>query len=319
METASQSATALLALMKLKRVGRRAALRVVSGVASGIEQGDGLAYRDAIFARAERAKFPLEDLREAWMKAEDEIGKSLAASIGVLSFFDEVYPSRLKDIPDPPAILFVRGDRKSLYAPRSLAIVGTRKPTLYGEKVAQRLGQTVAESGIVVVSGLALGCDAFGHKGCLDGNGVGVAVMAHGLDRIYPATNRKLGEQLLEHGGCLVSEYPIGMTPARTAFAERDRIQSGLSDAVLVIETDVTGGTMHTVRFARDQHRALACIEHPDKWLSEEKTRGNQKLIADKWAKPIPDGQALVEFIENLNPSLSSETSKRAAQESWTF
>jgi len=315
METASQSATALLALMKLKRVGRRAALRVVSGIG----HDDGQAYKDAIFARAERAKFPLEDLREAWMKAEDEIGRSLAASIGVLSFFDEEYPSRLKDIPDPPAVLFVRGDRQSLYAPRSLAIVGTREPTSYGQTVAQRTGKAVAEFGIVVVSGLALGCDAFGHEGCLDGNGVGVAVMAHGLDRIYPATNRKLGERLLEKGGCLVSEYPIGMKPAPNAFAERDRIQSGLSDAVLVIETDVKGGTMHTVRFARDQHRALACIAHPDKWLSEEKTRGNQKLIADKWAKPIPDGQALVEFIEHLDPSLSSGILKRATQESWTF
>lgn len=316
METASQSATALLALMKLKRVGRRAALRVVSGIG----QDDGLAYKDAIFARAERAKFPLEDLREAWLKAEDEIGKSLAASIGALSFFDDEYPTRLKDIPDPPAVLFVRGNRGSLYAQKSIAIVGTREPTSYGQSVAQRTGKTVAESGVVVVSGLALGCDAFGHEGCLDGNGVGVAVMAHGLDRIYPVANRKLGERLLEHGGCLVSEYPIGMKPARTAFAERDRIQSGLSDAVLVIETDVKGGTMHTVRFARDQHRALACIAHPDKWLSEEKTRGNQKLIADRWAKPIPDGQALVDFIEHLNPDQPSASStKKTEQESWAF
>jgi DNA processing protein len=129
---------------------------------------------------------------------------------------------------------------------------------------------------------------------------MGVAVLAHGLDTVYPAANRGLAARLLDKGGCLVSEYPVGTPPARTSFAERDRIQSGLSDGVFVIETDIKGGTMHTVRFSRNQQRPLGCVSHPKKWLSEEKTQGNQKLIADGWATPIPNGQALLAFLERI-------------------
>ncbi|WP_425467320.1 DNA-processing protein DprA [Rubellimicrobium roseum] len=226
------------------------------------------------------------------------------------SFHDEGYPHRLRGIGDPPAVLFVKGDPTGLDAPRSLAVVGTREPTEFGSEVARRSGQSAAQAGFAIVSGLAHGCDTFGHEGCLEGNGVGVAVMAHGLDRIYPVSSRDLSVRLLETGGCLVSEYPLGMTPVRAAFAERDRIQSGLSDGVLVIETDEKGGTMHTVRFALEQQRSLACISHPNKWLSFEKTRGNQKLIKEGRARPIPDGEALLSFLAEIPPQIGSlETS----------
>ncbi|MCH8275856.1 MAG: DNA-processing protein DprA, partial [Armatimonadetes bacterium] len=175
--------------------------------------------------------------------------------------------------------------------------------------------ETAAEAGFAIVSGLAHGCDTYGHEGCLEGHGVAVGVLAHGLDRVYPAANRDLAERLLESGGCLVSEYPVGVRPMRAAFAERDRIQSGLSDGVLVIETDVKGGTMHTVRFSRDQGRPLACIDHPEKWLGEEKTMGNQKLIKDGWATPIPDGDALARFLDYITPNLSGETDTRSEAE----
>ena len=142
----------------------------------------------------------------------------------------------------------------------------------------------------------------YAHEGCLEAQGIGVAVLAHGLDMVYPAANRGLAERLLDRGGCLASEYPVGTTPVRSAFAERDRIQSGLSDGVLVIETDVRGGTMHTVRFARDQGRALACIEHPQRYRSEDETRGNRKLIEEGSARPIPDGDSLTDFLNGLKP-----------------
>lgn len=295
-ETAS-AATALIALMKLRGVGRRAALRIVN---TRPQEPDAESYRDSIMARAEQAKLPEAELADAWKRAEEQLGKSAAAGIWAYSIHDEDYPPRLRDTPDPPAVLFVKGDTRALHGPKLVAIVGTREPTPYGETVARRSGKTAVETGFVVVSGLANGCDTLGHEGCLDANGVGVAVMAHGLDKVYPSANRELAARLLEKGGCLVSEYPVGMAPARAAFAERDRIQSGLSDGVFVIETDIKGGTMHTVRFSRDQQRPLACVAHPEKWLSEEKTRGNQKLIADGWATPIPDGPALLAFLDRI-------------------
>ena len=290
----TQSTIGLAALLMLKGVGRRAALRIIS---SPLQVGSA---REHLVELARAAKVSDLDVAGAWSKAEDNLDRSLESGINAFSFHDEGYPERLRHMPDPPAILYVKGDTSGLHSAHSIAVIGTREPTAYGEKVARRSAGTATEQGFVVVSGLAHGCDTLGHEGCLDHNGVGVAVMAHGLDKVYPAANRGLASRLLEAGGCLVSEYPLGMTPMRTAFAERDRIQSGLSDAVLVIETDVKGGTMHTVRFSREQKRALACIDHPESWRHEPKTQGNQMLIADGWAVPILDGEALLSFLNSV-------------------
>ncbi|NKL24237.1 DNA-processing protein DprA [Rhizobium leguminosarum] len=303
----SSTSVALTALMKLKGVGRRGALRIVHGP---IPDSDA---REIIADRAMRAKLPEMELFTAWDRAEAELENTKANGIKFYSFHDKGYPERLRNIPDPPAVLYIKGDVSGLHAAKCLAVVGTREPTPYGEAVARKSAATAAEAGFTIVSGLAHGCDTLGHEGCLDVRGVGVAVMAHGLDKVYPAANRGLASRLLENGGCLVSEYPLGVTPMRTAFAERDRIQSGLSDAVLVIETDVKGGTMHTVRFSREQKRILACIDHPSKWKHEDKTKGNQMMIAERWARGIADGPALTQLlsdIENAKPSVETTPTK---------
>ncbi|MBW8639036.1 DNA-protecting protein DprA [Hoeflea sp. WL0058] len=307
-EAISASSAALTALMKVKGVGRRAALRIIN---SPLPQDD-VKYR--FLNLAAQAKLPTEVLSEAWERTQDELERTRFEGIKFFSFHDEGYPKRLRNIPDPPAMLYVKGDVAGLNAPKSLAVIGTREPTQYGEKVARRSASTAAEAGFVIVSGLAHGCDTYGHEGCLDAHGTGIAVMAHGLDKIYPAANRGLAGRLLEFGGCLVSEYPLGVTPMRQAFAERDRIQSGLSDAVLVIETDVKGGTMHTVRFSREQHRALACIKHPSNWNREDKTRGNQQLIAQNIARGVSDGAELIAFLNKIKDarSLTFETNNKS-------
>lgn len=320
----SLGAIALLALMGLRGVGRRGALRIAEAPP---EAGESAAYRDRILENAEKARLSVADLRDAWDRATEKVTASEEAGHAVLSVYDKRYPIRLSKIGDPPAVLFAKGDLNVLEADRLVAVVGTREPTAFGEKVARRTGRTAAEVGFVVVSGLAHGCDTLAHEGCLDTHGIGVAVMAHGLDKVYPAANRGLAERLLAGGGCLVSEYAIGATPMRTAFAERDRIQSGLSDGVFVVETDVKGGTMHTVRFAREQGRGLACVEHPERLRSEDKTKGNQVLIADKWAYPVPDGEALLGFLRTLHspagdalPEPSAAPPKIAdAQQAWAF
>jgi len=294
---ASQNVTALVALMKLRGVGRRGALRMLEGTGSDPDPGS---FRRSVIDNAVRAKLGKDDIIAAWSTSEGQLRDSSDAGIQAFSIYDEGYPTRLRNIPDPPAVLYVKGDLGGLSRPLSLAVVGTREPTTYGAKVARKSAASAVEAGFVIVSGLAHGCDTYGHEGCLDAGGVGIVVLAHGLDKIYPAANRDLAKRLLDHHGCLVSEYPIGVTPMKTAFAERDRIQAGLSDGVLVIETDIKGGTMHTVRFAREQRRGLACIDHPEKLRGEDKTKGNQQLIADRWAKPIPDGAALSDFLAEL-------------------
>ena len=289
-ETVSTNTISLLSLMKLKGVGRVKALQIVKSPM--IETGSECC-RDELLESMARANLDAVgsiELADAWRKSEDQLDRGRELGVRAFSYHDDGYPARLRKTPDPPAVLFVKGSAEGLHASRGLAVVGTRAPTSYGREVAQRSGRIAAEAGFVVVSGLAHGCDTHAHGGCLEGRGVGVVVLAHGLDKVYPAANRGLAERLLENGGCLTSEYPVGTRPVPPAFAERNRIQSGLSDGVLVIETDVRGGTMHTVRFARDQGRALACIDHKKRYRSEDKTRGNQTLIADGCA--IPYGTA---------------------------
>ena len=305
--TVSSTAISLLALMKLKGVGRVRALKMIdrSMNETGFES-----CREALMDRIARAHRPYVrsgEVFDAWMKSEDQLNRGLEFGVQAISFHDEGYPARLRETPDPPAVLFVKGSVQGLHATKGLAVVGTREPTSFGKEVAKRSGRTAAEAGYAIVSGLAHGCDTHAHEGCLEARGIGVVVLAHGLDKVYPAANRGLAERLLENGGCLTSEYPVGTTPIRSAFAERDRIQSGLSDGVLVIETDVRGGTMHTVRFARDQGRALACIDHPERFRSEDKTRGNRMLMKEGCAQAIPDGDALIGFLNGLKPVTTAE------------
>lgn len=326
MSGASPAVAALVALMQLKGIGRSRALQLLGAPPHGLTADD---CRDGLLKKAEEARLSQADLLEAWKRSIEQLHAGAEIGVRAVSFHDDGYPARLKHMPDPPAVLYIRGKMEALHEPRSVAIVGTREPTPYGVEVARRSGAAAARAGFVIVSGLAHGCDTFAHEGCLDVGGIGVAVMAHGLDKVYPAANRGLAERLLEGGGCLVSEYPLGMTPARTAFADRDRIQSGLADGVLVVETDVKGGTMHTVRFARKQDRVLACIAHPEKWSGENKTRGNAKLIADGWAQPIPDSAALLRFIEETaktGDASGRDESRRQVprprtpkQEAWAF
>ena len=313
--TVSSTAISLLALMKLKGVGRVKALTIVD---RPINETGSESCREALMHRMAEAQLPhvgSGEISDAWMKSEEQLNRGQEFGVQAISFHDEAYPRRLRETPDPPAVLFVKGNVQRLHATRCLAVVGTREPTSFGKEVAQRSGRTAARMGYVIVSGLAHGCDTHAHEGCLVAHGIGVAVLAHGLDKVYPAANRGLAERLLELGGCLTSEYPVGTTPIRSAFAERDRIQSGLSDAVLVIETDVRGGTMHTVRFARDQGRAVACIDHPERLRLEEKARGNRMLIEQGRAQPIPDGDALAEFLNGLKPMTVAEPDVEADED----
>ena len=288
----SHVAQFLLSLLSIKGIRNQAAIDLCrSAQTSSYEE-----LRDIFLATALQFS-PQAPPQNMWERSERQLEECRIEGVKALSYFDSAYPERLKPINDPPAVLFVKGQLEGLYRKESIAIVGTRHPTSFGHNTAVKAGMLAAESGVAVVSGLALGCDTGAHRGCVDGKGVGVAVLAHGLDRVYPAGNRELASQLLFQGGCLVSERPVGVKPTRWGFAYRDRIQSGLADRVLVIETDVKGGTMHTVGYSQKHNRPLACISHPDSYMLEPQTRGNQMLIGNGSAAGLASARALSEFI----------------------
>ena len=314
----SSTAPALLALMKLKGIGRRGALKIVHNTIRDIPFSD---HREALSSWLSRHDVGVSksEFADIWASGLEQLNRNRESGIRAFSFHDEGYPKSLRGIPDPPALLFVKGKTGGLYSAESLAIIGTRKPTRHGEKAARGSARAAVEKGFVIVSGLARGCDTHAHEGCLEAGGVGVAVLAHGLDRIYPAANRDLANRLVEQGGCLVSEYPASSKPARSAFVERDRVQSGLSEAVLVIETGIRGGAMHTVRFARDQKRSIACIDYPNQPSPPDKAGGNRKLIENGDASPIPDGGALARFLDGIKPPEKRKDAARRAQLSLAF
>ena len=300
-----QDAQVLLSLIRLKGVQNRKALELFE-LAAG--RRDCMAPRDLFLSLAEEWSGSSSMHEWAWEQSGRQLEKTCDAGIQVLPFPSKDYPARLRQIDDPPVVLFAKGATQALHALVSVAIVGTREPTSLGERAAVRAGRLAAEAGVVVVSGLALGCDTRAHQGCVDSSGIGVAVLANALNRVYPTANSDLADRILEYGGCLVSESPVGAKLSRWAFAYRDRIQSGLSDRVIVIETDVKGGTMHTVKYSRQQQRPLGCINHPEQFLSASKTRGNQMLIEEGAAVGISDPDELGSFIRGIPFQAGNET-----------
>ncbi|MCX5842706.1 MAG: DNA-processing protein DprA [Deltaproteobacteria bacterium] len=218
-------------------------------------------------------------------------------NVQVISRESPNYPKPLSRIPDPPALLHVLGNMDALNND-CIAIVGTREPTEYGKSFAKRLGALFAEKGYVVVSGLAEGIDSAAHRGALEAGGLTVAVLAHGLDTVYPSQNKELAEEILKSNGALVSEYSWGTKINRSNFVERDRIQSGLSLGVLVVETGIDGGTMHTVKFCKDQERSLIVLRHPPSFGVNQKVMGNSKLISEKQADVIFETDNDLEHIK---------------------
>ena len=244
----------------------------------------------------------LQEVEDAWKHALHVLERCEREAITVLGKTTPL-PECLLSIPNPPLILFVAGNH-SILQRRAIAVIGTREPSSWGRRSARRIGKTLAEQGWVVVSGLALGCDAEAHEGCLEGGGQTVAVLAHGFGRIYPEANTDLADRILASGGCWVSEYPPGQPPSKGSFVERDRLQSGLAQGVIVIETGVEGGTMHTVRHATEQGRTVAAIAHPPEMRGLPKARGNQLLIGEQRALPLESREDLL----NLTASIDSTT-----------
>jgi DNA processing protein len=221
--------------------------------------------------------------------AEAELKRAAVENVAIISFDCPEYPERLKEIFDPPPVLWVRGDLKLLTRP-SIAIVGTRHPTPYGSGVAEMISRDLAARKLLIVSGMARGIDTCAHKGALAARMPTVAVWGTGIDVVYPKENRKLAEDILGMGGAIVSEVPMGTFPAPQNFPRRNRILSGLSVAVLVVEASENSGTRVTARCAAEQNRDLYAVPgnvtNKQSWTPNTLIKQGAKLVAsweDVW------------------------------------
>lgn len=201
--------------------------------------------------------FPIPDPREAYERMTS-LGIRLALAA------EKEFPEKLRHISHPPLSLYLRGsalppdDEKNTQT--TIAVVGTRRATAEGKKTARTFARDLAAAGCTIASGLAFGIDAAAHEGALDARGITIAVLAGGLDGIYPHSHRALSERILAGGGTLVSEYPPGEAPVAYRFIERNRIMSGIARGVLVVEAPESSGALATARYAAEQNRELFVV-----------------------------------------------------------
>ncbi|PYV32239.1 MAG: DNA-protecting protein DprA [Acidobacteria bacterium] len=266
-------------------------------------EGAGLAARiaQAIFAQA--------GLKEA----EKELKTAMASGCRLLTFAEEGYPALLRQIADPPLVLYVRGDARAL-TEHSVAVVGTRRPTAYGTSVTLRLAADLAQRGLVITSGMARGIDSASHRGALEANGKTVAVLGSGLDVIYPRENQKLADRIAARGA-VISEFPLGTSPAPENFPIRNRIISGLALGVVVVEAAEYSGSLITARLALEQDREVFAV--PGNITAAQSFGPNHLIkqgakLVDHWMDVVEELPAAVRS-QLLPPPEASEGERGAA------
>lgn len=216
--------------------------------------------------------------------------------INTISISDPCFKHNLAAIPRPPKTLYAIGD--VVVTGPAVAIVGTRKPTPYGTAITLELAEKLAKRGVAIISGLALGVDGIAHQGALNVGGRAIAVLASGLDQISPRSHRELAIRILEKNGAIMSENPPGTPPLKWEFLKRNRLVSGLADAVIVTEASARSGTMNTVMHALEQGKDVYAVPGN---ITSPSSAGCNKLI-EQGATPIIDVDAFVErFIPTEN------------------
>jgi DNA processing protein len=251
--------------------------------------------------------------------AEKEVLEATKAGCELIAFDSDDYPRILKEIPDAPLLLYVRGDVKVL-SQFAVAVVGSRRPSAYGSSVAHRLAHDLAQRQLVVVSGLARGVDSAAHRGALEAKGKTVAVLGSGIDVIYPRENKRLAEEIVK-SGAVISEFPLGTGPTPQNFPIRNRIISGLSLGVVVVEAAEYSGSLITARLAVEQNREVYAV--PGNITSAQSFGPNHLIkqgakLVDQWMDVIEEFPADVR-IQLLPPAEASEGEPIGAQAASLF
>lgn len=298
----------IVALQQLKGIGTKTILKIANSVGNNINNYEDLCNYWGKQSGKVFTKHSFNDLNNAYRAAEQLIEACEREGIGILSYSDPDFPPTLRNCineegkEDPVILLYYRGNLETLKKP-GIAVIGTREPTANGIKGGEYFASEFAKENFNIVSGLAIGCDTTGHRGALKVGGATTAFLANGLDwaSIYPKENLELAKEIVAKGGLLLSEYPIGQMCNRYALVARDRLQSALSYATIVIQTGINGGTMHAVNTTLVTHKPLFMIEYKNDVDKEsDMTQGNIRLIAQGKAFPLRS-ESIKNAIEIIN------------------
>jgi DNA processing protein len=214
-------------------------------------------------------------------KVDEQLDLCHNSQTNIISIYDENYPYLLKEIPYPPVLLFVKGN-KNLNQFKNISIVGTRNNSQYGKLVTEKFVEEFVKYDLSIISGLARGIDSHAHLTALRNNGNTVAVIASGIDKVSPQISAKLAEDMVEKGGSIVSEYKCGVSAKQGYFPQRNRIISGMSSTTLVVESDTKGGSLITARFAFNQNRDVYAVPGN---INSTKSHGTNRLIRENIAQ----------------------------------
>ena len=277
----------ILALLKCKNIGNVKLLKYIQQNSFNHEK-----IKNNIQTLVSKEDY--ERINEYLRAAEEEITSNESKGIKLITILDEKFPKKLYDIKDPVLYLYYIGNINLINKP-SLAIIGSREIEANEKIIAQNQASYFSNQEICIVSGLAIGTDTFAHKGAIKGNGKTIAILPSGLDNIVPTSNKELAKEILNNNGLLVSEYSIGTKPSKYTFVKRDRIQSALSDAILVIKASETSGTMHAVKAALESN----------KYVTQIKGNNNKHILNN--FEINKDESRLLEIINNTNSSVIEE------------
>lgn len=283
----------LIALLAIKGIGPAKAKGILEGL--NIKKTSGASFLPRVPDLFPAGNINMSDIGDVSQYADEVLKNAKQKKIRIITHLDKKYPEALRYISNAPLVLYYKGDISSLNLKPSIAVVGTRFASAEGLKIAGDSARQAVKDGFVVVSGLAAGCDTAAHKATLAEKGITIAVVAHGPDLVFPKENKCLAEDILKNKGAILSEYPPGVGAERHHFVQRDRIQSGLSSGVFIVESDIEGGAMYTAEFALQQRRVLGCWVFKN--ASKVNCSGNQQLLHEKRATPVASEMAFKNFL----------------------
>lgn len=224
----------------------------------------------------------------------------------IIKLEDKEYPEQLKLIEDPPKKLYVLGDEKILKE-KSIAIIGSRNCTPYGELESFKFSEQLTKHGLVITSGMAIGIDSYAHKGCISQNGKTIAVLGSGFNNIYPKENAELFKKIIDTGGAVISEYAPSVEPSSDKFRKRNRIVSGLSIATLIVEAEYRSGTTITARYAKKQGKPVFCIPNS---IENNKGVGTNEMLKNGAFLATNADDILIKCNIPLNTNIKEENLK---------
>jgi len=290
----------LIALLQLDGIGRKKAKTILEQ----IQQPENLTFGEMLEVGKElnliSTTMGTEPLKKATAAADTIIEINDKNDIKMLSCFDEKYPDSLV-FEDSPLMLYYQGNLKLLKSENRVAVIGSRKASLKGMKFARNTGEFLADQDFVVISGLAVGCDSAGHLGCLKAGGKTVAFLPSGLLNVYPSENAGLAKKILDNDGCLLSEYSHQETIVPYKFIERDRLQAGSCNFLIVSEFSSKSGTIHTLNFAKKYHKKIFTTQ----MIYEQSIKGFQELNNRKISYEVLEEQTLRNLIKKYKNNKS--------------